>query len=76
MCSSDLGLVGAVIFKFLQDWIAALTPQYWQFWIGLILIVLVLVGRERLQRWIMWGPEQIRRLSDRRRAAAAGEESP
>ena len=29
------GLIGAVIYKFLQDWIASLTPQYWQFWIGL-----------------------------------------
>jgi branched-chain amino acid transport system permease protein len=45
------GLVGAVIFKFLQDWIAALTPQYWQFWIGLILVIIVLVGRERMRRW-------------------------
>jgi branched-chain amino acid transport system permease protein len=45
------GLIGAVIFKFLQDWISALTPQYWQFWIGLILVILVLVGRERLRRW-------------------------
>ena len=28
------GLIGAVIFKLMQDWIANLTPQYWQFWIG------------------------------------------
>ena len=27
---------------------ASLTPQYWMFWIGLFLVVLVLVGRERL----------------------------
>jgi branched-chain amino acid transport system permease protein len=42
------GPIGALIFKFLQDWIAELTPQYWQFWIGLILVVFVLVGRERM----------------------------
>jgi branched-chain amino acid transport system permease protein len=42
------GIIGAVAFKFLQDWIAALTPQYWQFWIGLILVVFVLGGREAL----------------------------
>ncbi len=42
------GLVGAVVFKLLQDTLAALTPQYWQFWIGLILVLLVLVGRERV----------------------------
>ncbi len=46
------GLIGAVIYKFMQDWIANLTPQYWQFWIGLILVVIVLVGRERMQNWI------------------------
>jgi branched-chain amino acid transport system permease protein len=43
------GLIGAVIYKFLQDWIASLTPQYWQFWIGLVLVVIVLVGRERVE---------------------------
>ena len=42
------GLIGAVIYKFLQDWIATLTPQYWQFWIGLVLVVIVLIGRERI----------------------------
>jgi branched-chain amino acid transport system permease protein len=46
------GLIGAVIYKFLQDWIATLTPQYWQFWIGLVLVVIVLVGRERVEGWI------------------------
>jgi branched-chain amino acid transport system permease protein len=45
------GLIGAVIYKFLQDWIATLTPQYWQFWIGLVLVVIVLVGRERMAGW-------------------------
>ena len=42
------GLIGAVIYKFLQDWISTLTPQYWQFWIGLVLVVIVLVGRDRI----------------------------
>jgi branched-chain amino acid transport system permease protein len=42
------GLIGAVVFKALQDVLAGLTPQYWQFWIGLILVVLVMAGRERL----------------------------
>jgi branched-chain amino acid transport system permease protein len=37
-----------VIFKLMQDWIATLTPQYWQFWIGLVLVLIVLVGRERI----------------------------
>ncbi|MCW5747018.1 MAG: branched-chain amino acid ABC transporter permease [Alphaproteobacteria bacterium] len=41
------GLIGAAIFKLMQDWLAAQTPQYWQFWIGLVLVLVVLVGRER-----------------------------
>lgn len=42
------GLIGAIFFKVLQDVLSAWTPQYWQFWIGLILVLLVLAGRERL----------------------------
>lgn len=42
------GLIGALVFKFLQDWIADLTPQYWQFWIGLLLVLFVLGGREMI----------------------------
>jgi branched-chain amino acid transport system permease protein len=44
------GLVGAVLFKLVQDWLANLTPQYWQFWLGLALVVIVLVGRDRMAR--------------------------
>jgi branched-chain amino acid transport system permease protein len=42
------GLIGAIAFKLMHDLISAVTPQYWTFWIGLILVVLMLVGRERL----------------------------
>ena len=42
------GLAGAIAFKLMQDWLASLTPQYWQFWIGLLLVAIVLVGRERV----------------------------
>lgn len=42
------GLIGAVVFKLLQDVLSNLTPQYWMFWIGLILVVIVLIGRERI----------------------------
>lgn len=40
------GIIGAIVFKFLQDWIAAFTPEYWMFWIGLFLVLFVLGGRE------------------------------
>ena len=50
------GILGAVGFKLLQDVISSVTPQYWTFWIGLFLVVLVLVGRDRLFRpWTWFG---------------------
>jgi branched-chain amino acid transport system permease protein len=48
------GVVGAVVFKLLHDFISAITPQYWTFWIGLFLVVLVMVGREKLLRPQTW----------------------
>jgi branched-chain amino acid transport system permease protein len=49
------GLVGAIAFKVLHDLLSSFTTQYWTFWIGLFLVVLMLVGRERLFRpWTWW----------------------
>ena len=48
------GVAGAIVFKLMQDAISSITPQYWTFWIGLFLVVLVLVGRERLIRPWTW----------------------
>jgi branched-chain amino acid transport system permease protein len=48
------GIIGAVVFKLMHDVISGLTPQYWTFWIGLFLVVLMLVGRERLVRPHTW----------------------
>ena len=39
------GLIGAVAFKLIQDSLATFDPQYWQYWIGLLLVFLVLFGR-------------------------------
>jgi branched-chain amino acid transport system permease protein len=55
------GLIGAIIFKLMQDYLSALTPQYWPFWIGLVLVVIVLVGRERFSSWTL----PLRRLAAR-----------
>jgi branched-chain amino acid transport system permease protein len=50
------GVIGAIVFKVLQDAISSITPQYWTFWIGLFLVVLMLVGRERVVRpWTWFG---------------------
>jgi len=69
------GLIGAVIYKFLQDWISTLTPQYWQFWIGLVLVVIVLIGRERMAGWIAAPRAALARFGERlwsrRRPSAA-----
>jgi branched-chain amino acid transport system permease protein len=50
------GLIGAVIFKILQEFFSDITPQYWQFWIGLVFVVIVLVGRARIHRWVLFVP--------------------
>lgn len=42
------GLIGAVVFTVMKDWLSGLTPQYWMFWIGFLLVALVL-GRDRLR---------------------------
>ena len=46
------GVAGAIVFKLMQDAISSITPQYWTFWIGLFLVVLV--GLERLIRSWTW----------------------
>jgi len=46
------GLVGALIYRLLQNYLSDLTARYWQFWIGLLLVAIVLVGRDRIRRWI------------------------
>nr|WP_315487719.1 branched-chain amino acid ABC transporter permease [uncultured Rhodoferax sp.] len=48
------GVIGAIVFKLMQDALSSITPQYWTFWIGLFLVVLVLVGRERAIRPWTW----------------------
>jgi len=39
------GLIGALLFKLVQDYLASVTPQYWQFWLGLALVMMILFGR-------------------------------
>jgi branched-chain amino acid transport system permease protein len=48
------GIAGAVVFKLLQDVLSSITQQYWMFWLGLFLVVLVMVGRDRLLRPWTW----------------------
>jgi branched-chain amino acid transport system permease protein len=39
------GLIGAVAFRVMQDFIGGITPQYWLFYVGLVLVLLVLFVR-------------------------------
>src|SRR5471032_1925484 len=67
------GLIGAVVFKMLQEVFSTITPQYWQFWIGLVLVVIVLVGRTRMHRWALWAPNLIiRQIGGGKTIAAVG----
>ena len=38
-------LVGAAVFMIAHHWLSDLNPIYWQFWLGLLLVVVVLYGR-------------------------------
>lgn len=48
------GLAGAIVFKLMQDLLSRATPQYWTFWLGLFLVVLVIAGRDRLLKPWTW----------------------
>jgi branched-chain amino acid transport system permease protein len=38
-------LLGAAVFMLLQDYLSNLNPVYWQFWLGMLLVLLVLFAR-------------------------------
>ena len=63
------GLIGAAIFIGLRDALAGATPEYWEFWLGLLLVALVTVGRERVEA-------TLKRLARRLRLAPPGEATP
>ena len=42
------GIIGAVVFRVMQNVLSAWTPQYWQFWLGLVLVAIVLAGHDRM----------------------------
>jgi branched-chain amino acid transport system permease protein len=49
------GVLGAIGFKLMHDLLSTWTPQYWTFWLGLFLVVLVMVGRDRFFKpWTWW----------------------
>jgi len=60
------GLIGALIYRLLQDYLSDLTARYWQFWIGLLLVAIVIVGRERIGGWVYFVEKQVARAFRRR----------
>ena len=39
------GLVGAAVFMIAQDYLSGINPVYWQLWLGVLLVVIVLFAR-------------------------------
>ncbi len=71
------GLIGAVVFRVLQDMFSSWTPQFWQFWIGLVLVLIVLIGRDRMYRGVLWLPRlAMRRIPALRGGVAASDRTP
>ncbi|MGG7519125.1 branched-chain amino acid ABC transporter permease [Allorhizobium undicola] len=60
------GLIGALVYEVIQDALSNVTPQYWQFWIGLLLVIFVLVGRERPHQAVAAMTQRLARLFSRK----------
>ncbi len=69
------GVVGAVIFTLLRAWLSVITPQYWMFWIGLILVTVVLIGRDRISLVWLLGRLKSKKANGGHVAAAGVEEA-
>jgi branched-chain amino acid transport system permease protein len=39
------GLIGAAIFMIAHDYLSSIDPVYWEFWIGFLLVVIVLFAQ-------------------------------
>ena len=65
------GIAGAIAFKILQDVLSSSAPQFWMFWMGMFLVALALVGRERLTRGVRGLVARVVRSMTRRSRPAA-----
>jgi branched-chain amino acid transport system permease protein len=55
------GLVGATIFMIARDQFSGIAPQFWYFWIGILLVVVVIFLRNGIlgglsKIWVQWRP--------------------
>lgn len=60
------GLIGSVVFRTMQDVLGNITPQYWQFWLGMTLVGLVLFVRGGILGLLMQLRDRIMRKGDGR----------
>jgi branched-chain amino acid transport system permease protein len=57
------GLVGAAVYMIAQDILAGINPVYWQFWIGALLVVIVLFARGGIMGGLALVHAKLRRRS-------------
>jgi len=55
------GLVGAAVYMIAQDVLAGINPVYWQFWIGALLVVIVLFARGGIMAGLQVAYTKVRR---------------
>ena len=60
-------LLGATAFLLAQDYLAGISPAYWQFWLGAVLVLLVLIARGGLLGGLEVLCQQVRRRAWRPR---------
>jgi branched-chain amino acid transport system permease protein len=61
-------LIGAALFMIMQDYLSNLNPVYWQFWLGLLLVMIVMFARGG----VMGGLVTLRQRFERRHSAQRG----
>jgi branched-chain amino acid transport system permease protein len=59
-------LLGATVFIVAQDTLAGMSPEYWQFWLGAVLVVLVLSARGGLMGGLEVGHRRFTQFLSRR----------
>jgi branched-chain amino acid transport system permease protein len=55
------GIIGAIIFMVARDQLAGINPQYWYFWIGILLMIVVLVMPKGILGFLAQVWERLRR---------------
>jgi branched-chain amino acid transport system permease protein len=65
------GLLGALVYELIQDALSSFTPQYWQFWLGILLVAFVLIGRDRPRQLVQMLSQRLVGKQARGRLAAA-----